>query len=73
MFSAVDLPQYLLTVVPCLTLSLQRLYIIYSVRSIIYCWIFIHYLSDWQGAYFAWKATAMGKNYVNGKTFLEKR
>lgn len=27
----------------------------------------------WQGAYFAWKATAMGKNYVNGKTFLEKR
>lgn len=26
-----------------------------------------------QGAYFAWKATAMGKNYVNGKTFLEKR
>uniref|UniRef100_A0A4W5L1X2 Uncharacterized protein n=1 Tax=Hucho hucho TaxID=62062 RepID=A0A4W5L1X2_9TELE len=25
------------------------------------------------GAYFAWKATAMGKNYVNGKTFLEKR
>ena len=26
-----------------------------------------------QGAYFAWKATAMGKNFVNGKTFLEKR
>lgn len=26
-----------------------------------------------QGAYFAWKATAMGKNYINGKTFLEKR
>ncbi|KAK1805025.1 hypothetical protein P4O66_019392, partial [Electrophorus voltai] len=26
-----------------------------------------------QGAYFAWKATAMGKNYVNGITFLEKR
>ena len=26
-----------------------------------------------QGAYFAWKATAMGKNQVNGKTFLEKR
>ena len=26
-----------------------------------------------QGSYFAWKATAMGKNYVNGKTFLEKR
>ena len=26
-----------------------------------------------QGAYFAWKATALGKNYVNGKTFLEKR
>ena len=26
-----------------------------------------------QGAYFAWKATAMGKNHINGKTFLEKR
>ncbi|WAR06516.1 PSA2-like protein [Mya arenaria] len=26
-----------------------------------------------RGAYFAWKATAMGKNFVNGKTFLEKR
>ncbi|XP_064230571.1 proteasome subunit alpha type-2-like [Aotus nancymaae] len=29
--------------------------------------------SDLSGAYFAWKATAMGKNYVNAKTFLEKR
>ena len=29
--------------------------------------------SDPSGAYFVWKATAMGKNYVNGKTFLEKR
>ncbi|KAH0812408.1 hypothetical protein GEV33_010382 [Tenebrio molitor] len=28
---------------------------------------------DPSGAYFAWKATAMGKNYINGKTFLEKR
>ncbi|XP_029208136.1 proteasome subunit alpha type-2 [Acropora muricata] len=28
---------------------------------------------DPSGSYFAWKATAMGKNYVNGKTFLEKR
>ena len=28
---------------------------------------------DMQGAYFPWKATAMGKNYINGKTFLEKR
>ena len=28
---------------------------------------------DPSGAYFAWKSTAMGKNYVNGKTFLEKR
>lgn len=33
--------------------------------------IFIFSIS--KGAYFAWKATAMGKNYVNGKTFLEKR
>ncbi|KAA2225453.1 hypothetical protein F0L46_25760, partial [Salinarimonas soli] len=28
---------------------------------------------DPSGAYFAWKATAMGKNFNNGKTFLEKR
>ncbi|XP_065216504.1 proteasome subunit alpha type-2 [Planococcus citri] len=28
---------------------------------------------DPSGAYFAWKATAMGRLYVNGKTFLEKR
>ena len=28
---------------------------------------------DPSGAYFAWKATAMGKNNINGKTFLEKR
>merc|ERR1711893_79777 len=31
------------------------------------------YQSDPSGAYFAWKATAMGRNFVNGKTFLEKR
>jgi len=31
------------------------------------------YQCDPSGAYFAWKATAMGKNHVNGKTFLEKR
>ena len=36
--------------------------------------IFFFYTKcDPSGAYFAWKATAMGKNYVNGKTFLEKR
>ena len=34
--------------------------------------IFISHV-DLQGAYFPWKATAMGKNYINGKTFLEKR
>lgn len=28
---------------------------------------------DPSGSYFAWKSTAMGKNYINGKTFLEKR
>lgn len=28
---------------------------------------------DPSGAYFPWKATAMGKNFINGKTFLEKR
>ena len=28
---------------------------------------------DPSGAYFAWKATALGKNHVNGKSFLEKR
>jgi len=31
------------------------------------------YQCDPSGAYFAWKATAIGKNFVNGKTFLEKR
>jgi len=31
------------------------------------------YQCDPSGAYFAWKATAMGKNFTNGKTFLEKR
>lgn len=28
---------------------------------------------DPSGSYFAWKATAMGKNFINGRTFLEKR
>ncbi|CAK8671081.1 proteasome subunit alpha type-2-like [Clavelina lepadiformis] len=28
---------------------------------------------DPSGAYFAWKATALGKNHLNGKSFLEKR
>jgi len=28
---------------------------------------------DPSGSYFAWKATAVGKNHINGKTFLEKR
>lgn len=28
---------------------------------------------DPSGAYFAWKATALGKNSINGKSFLEKR
>jgi len=31
------------------------------------------YQVDPSGAYFGWKATAIGKNYVNGKAFLEKR
>ena len=31
------------------------------------------YQCDPSGAYFAWKATALGKNYINAKTFLEKR
>lgn len=31
------------------------------------------YQCDPSGAYFAWKATALGKNHINGKTFLEKR
>lgn len=31
------------------------------------------YQVDPSGAYFAWKATAIGKNYVNAKSFLEKR
>ena len=32
-----------------------------------------HPQCDPSGAYFAWKATALGKNDVNAKTFLEKR
>merc|ERR1711977_463793 len=28
---------------------------------------------DPSGAFFGWKASAIGKNYVNAKTFLEKR
>ena len=28
---------------------------------------------DPSGSYFAWKATAIGKNMINAKTFLEKR
>ena len=31
------------------------------------------YQVDPSGAYFAWKATAIGKNYVSAKNFLEKR
>jgi 20S proteasome subunit alpha 2 len=31
------------------------------------------YQVDPSGAYWAWKASAIGKNMVNGKTFLEKR
>ncbi|OZJ03706.1 hypothetical protein BZG36_03302 [Bifiguratus adelaidae] len=31
------------------------------------------YQVDPSGSYWAWKATAMGKNMVNAKTFLEKR
>merc|ERR1712183_803957 len=31
------------------------------------------YQVDPSGSYFAWKASAIGKNMVNAKTFLEKR
>lgn len=31
------------------------------------------YQVDPSGAAFGWKATAIGKNYINAKTFLEKR
>jgi 20S proteasome subunit alpha 2 len=31
------------------------------------------YQVDPSGAFFGWKASAIGKNYVNSKTFLEKR
>ena len=31
------------------------------------------YQVDPSGTFFAWKATAIGKNYVNAKNFLEKR
>lgn len=36
-------------------------------------WLCSNHMLTLQGAYFPWKATAMGKNYINGKTFLEKR
>lgn len=31
------------------------------------------YQVDPSGTFFAWKATAIGKNMINAKTFLEKR
>lgn len=31
------------------------------------------YQVDPSGTYFAWRATAIGKNFTNAKTFLEKR
>jgi 20S proteasome alpha/beta subunit len=31
------------------------------------------YQVDPSGSFWAWKASAIGKNMVNGKTFLEKR
>jgi 20S proteasome subunit alpha 2 len=31
------------------------------------------YQVDPSGAFWAWKASAIGKNMVNAKTFLEKR
>jgi len=31
------------------------------------------YQIDPSGSYFAWKASAIGKNMINAKTFLEKR
>lgn len=31
------------------------------------------YQIDPSGSYFAWKASAIGKNMLNAKTFLEKR
>ena len=31
------------------------------------------YQVDPSGAYFAWKASAIGKNFANAKTYLEKR
>ena len=31
------------------------------------------YQVDPSGAYFGWKATAIGKNYMNAKSFLERR
>lgn len=30
------------------------------------------YQVDPSGAYFSWYATAIGKNYISGKSFLEK-
>lgn len=35
---------------------------------------YMHFVQvDPSGSYFSWKASAMGKNVSNAKTFLEKR
>lgn len=44
------------------------LILVFETRIVLYILIVI-----FKGAYFAWKATAMGKNHINGKSFLEKR
>lgn len=49
----------------------------YGISVLIAGWDSHRGQSLWQidpsGSYWAWKASAIGKNMVNGKTFLEKR
>ena len=41
--------------------------------SLLDLYLYMHLQVDPSGAYFGWKATAIGKNHVNAKNFLEKR
>ncbi len=46
----------------------KRFFFCIKIKFRLFFWIYFN-----KGAYFAWKATAIGKNHINGKTFLEKR
>lgn len=43
----------------------------YKYTNILYTYIILYCM--YVGAAFGWKATAIGKNYINAKNFLERR